>query len=572
MTGHEKTKKQLIEEMAEMRRRIAELETLETERNNAENTLRSLGNISDRTGIEYFQSIVAFIAGELGTEYALIGKLCSDGKKVETITVYAHGNVIENIEYGLRGTPCKNVMGKQPCIYPDRIQELFPEDKLLVEMKAESYAGIPVFASNGQPIGIIVTLGCKPMKSSEKERSISLLQIFSARVSSELERKEAEDDIRKAKASLAKAQQIAKIGNWDWDIAADKLWWSDEIFRIFGLNHHEFAVTYETFLKTVHPDDRGFVEQSVETALSEKKPYRIDHRIVLPDGDEKVVYEQAEILLDETGKPVRMIGTVQDVTELKHMEMELQKSKQELETKVEERTAALKSTVELLQNEIAERRKAEDKLQKSLDEKEVLLKEIHHRVKNNMTVITSLLQLQSGHIEDEKYKDVFNNSINRIRSMALIHEKLYKSKDLSKINFNDYLEDMINSMFMSYGLTSSKVVLKTDVKDVALGIDTAIPCGLIINELVSNSLKYAFPKDRAGEIKVSLCRNDKGEVEMRVRDNGIGMPEDFDFTMTDTLGLSLVNALVRQLQGKIELHREKGAGFIISFKPITNSP
>jgi PAS domain S-box-containing protein len=410
------------------------------------------------------------------------------------------------------------------------------------------------------------------MKSSEKERFISLLQIFSARVSSELERKETEDDMRKTKSSLARAQQIAKIGNWDWDIATDKLWWSDEIYRIFGLNQNEFAASYEAFLKTVHPDDRGGVKQSVEKALSEKKPYRIDHRIVLPDGDEKVVYEQAEILLDETGKPVRMIGTVQDVTELKHMEMELQKSKQELETKVEERTAALKSTVELLQNEIAERRKAEDKLQKSLDEKEVLLKEIHHRVKNNMTVITSLLQLQSGHIEDEKYKDVFNNSINRIRSMALIHEKLYKSKDLSKINFNDYLEDMINSMFMSYGLTSSKVVLKTDVKDVALGIDTAIPCGLIINELVSNSLKYAFPKDRAGEIKVSLCRNDKGEVEMRVRDNGIGMPEDFDFTMTDTLGLSLVNALVRQLQGKIELHREKGAGFIISFKPITNSP
>ena len=219
--------------------------------------------------------------------------------------------------------------------------------------------------------------------------------------------------------------------------------------------------------------------------------------------------------------------------------------------------------------DITDRKQAEEQISKSLEEKEVLLQEIHHRVKNNMTVIMSLLKLQADRVKDKHYREMLGDSMGRIKTMALIHEKLYKAKDLAKVDFNDYLKDMINSMFMSYGLSSHKVALKTDVEDVAFGIDTAIPCGLIINELVSNSLKYAFPEAREGEIKVSLRRNDKAEVELTVSDNGVGMPEDVDFRKTDSLGLNLVNTLVGQLQGKIELYREKGTEFIITFKGIT---
>lgn len=549
------------EDVAEMLRRIAELEK-------AENTLRRLADISDRTGTEYFHSTAAFIAEELGTEYAIIGILDPEKSRIKTIAAYAHGKIIENIEYVLRGTPCDNVIGKHACFYPDKIQSLFPDDRLLATMKAESYAGIPLFASDGRPLGILVTLGCRPMDTAEKERCISLLQIFSARVSSELERKEAEDNIKKVKSSLASAQQIARLGNWEWDITTNKLWWSDETYRIFGLDQGESAVTYGTFLDRIHPDDREFIKKSVGRALYEKEPYNIDHRIVLPDGSEKIVHEQAEVTFDETGEPVHMLGTVQDVTELRQMETALLKSKEELETRVKERTAELRSTVELLQNEINERQKAENNLQKSLSEKEVLLKEIHHRVKNNMAVITSMLQLQSNHIKDNHYKDIFRHCINRINSMALIHEKLYRSKDLANINFHDYMKDMINSMFMSYGSSSRKVSLKINVEEVALGVDNAIPCGLIINELVTNSLKHAFPDNRKGEIHVSLRKNDKGEIVLKVGDNGIGMPEAADSGKTDSLGLTLVNALVRQLRGSIGLNREKGTEFMITFKEI----
>jgi two-component sensor histidine kinase len=237
---------------------------------------------------------------------------------------------------------------------------------------------------------------------------------------------------------------------------------------------------------------------------------------------------------------------------------EVVSSHEELEMRIEKRS-----------EEIARRKRAEEQVKASLKEKEVLLKEIHHRVKNNMAVITSLLSLQSSNIKDKQYKDIFNNSINRIKSMALIHEKLYRSDDLAKVNFEDYLQEMLHNMLMSYGLNTHNIALITEVANISLRIDAAIPFGLIINELVSNSLKYAFPEDRKGEIKVAIRSNDRGDVELTISDNGVGMPEDVDFRKTASLGLNLVNALVGQLQGKIELYREKGTEFIIMLKGIT---
>jgi two-component sensor histidine kinase len=244
---------------------------------------------------------------------------------------------------------------------------------------------------------------------------------------------------------------------------------------------------------------------------------------------------------------------------------EVVSSREELEMRVEQRTDELAKANTFLTEEVAKRERAEEKVMASLKEKEVLLQEVHHRVKNNMTVIISLLKLQSNKIKDEQYKDIFSNSINRIKSMALIHEKLYRSDDLAKVNFEDYLEEMLNNMLMSYGLNTHKVALTTEVENISLRIDSAIPCGLIINELVSNSLKYAFPEDRKGEIKVAIHLNDSDKVELTVSDNGVGIPENLDFRNTDSLGLNLVNALTSQLQGEIELNRNNGTEFRIVF-------
>jgi len=211
--------------------------------------------------------------------------------------------------------------------------------------------------------------------------------------------------------------------------------------------------------------------------------------------------------------------------------------------------------------------KATAKTVASLKEKEVLLKEIHHRVKNNMQVISSLLSLQSRYSKDERYIEMVKESQIRIKAMALIHEKLYRSKDLSSIDFKDYIRSLVNDLFLSYKANTNKIELNVNIENVSLGIEAAIPCGLIVNELVSNSLKYAFPEGRDGEMRISLRPLDEGQYELIVSDNGIGMPKDIDFKKSESLGLRLVtNFTERTLHGKIELNKHKGTEFQIIFK------
>ncbi|MCJ7617787.1 MAG: AAA family ATPase [Desulfobacterales bacterium] len=214
-------------------------------------------------------------------------------------------------------------------------------------------------------------------------------------------------------------------------------------------------------------------------------------------------------------------------------------------------------------HDITDRKQAEDKIKASLKEKEVLLKEIHHRVKNNLQVISSLLNLQLGYIKDKQNIEVFKESRNRVRSMALVHEKLYQSENLSMINFAEYIQSLAGNLFRSYRAGSSVVTLKIHTGDVLVGIDTAIPYGLIINELISNSLKYAFPAGKEGEICVNL-HSDNGTLTLIISDNGVGFPKDLDFRNTETLGLQLVIGLVGQLKGTIELDRSGGTEFKIT--------
>jgi PAS domain S-box-containing protein len=219
--------------------------------------------------------------------------------------------------------------------------------------------------------------------------------------------------------------------------------------------------------------------------------------------------------------------------------------------------------------DITERKRIDEQIIQSLKEKEILLREIHHRVKNNMQIVSSLLGLQSGYIKEKKYIEMFRDSQNRINSMSLIHEKLYFSKDLAKIEFNEYISDLANSLFQSQGVKVGTIELSLNIENVSLGIDQGIPCGLIINELITNSLKYAFPDGRKGEIKVSLCLNDENMVELVVGDNGVGIPDDIDFRKTESLGLRLVTILAEdQLHGEINLDRSRGTEFKIKFKGV----
>jgi PAS domain S-box-containing protein len=218
-------------------------------------------------------------------------------------------------------------------------------------------------------------------------------------------------------------------------------------------------------------------------------------------------------------------------------------------------------------SDITERKLAEEQIRRSLVEKEVMLKEIHHRVKNNMQVIFSLLNLQADTIADSTIRTLFEESRNRVSAMALIHEKLYQTEDLARIDFKEYLKILAQGIADTY--QRHDVHLSVDMEHITLNVNTGIPCGLIVNELITNSFKHAFPKGRKGLIRVGMNKNSEGNYVLIVEDNGIGFEAEQDFRKTSSLGLRLVGVLTGQIRGTIALSRSDGTRFCITFPATT---
>jgi len=215
--------------------------------------------------------------------------------------------------------------------------------------------------------------------------------------------------------------------------------------------------------------------------------------------------------------------------------------------------------------DVTARMVAEEKIRTSLREKEALLKEIHHRVKNNLQVVSSLLGLQSRVVADERTRKMFQESQNRIHSMALLHETLYQSNNLSRIDFPSYIRQLAAHLFHSYGVAPERIHLRTDLDNLSLNLDAAVPCGLIINELISNSLKYAFPDGRQGEVRIELREQTDSMARLVVADNGVGLRSDIDLMTARTLGLRLVRSLADQLGAKIEMKSQVGTEVQLTF-------
>ncbi|MEE9542510.1 MAG: PAS domain S-box protein [Thermodesulfobacteriota bacterium] len=312
----------------------------------------------------------------------------------------------------------------------------------------------------------------------------------------------------------------------------------------FDFYAEEMAEKYRT-------DDEKIMDSGETEELEESYIYK---------GEELVVHTIKTPVFDAKGEVVALHGIFWDVTEKKRAEEALKRAHDNLERKVEERTAELSEEVE-------ERKQAEESLKDLLAEKEVLVKEIHHRVKNNLQVITSLLNLQSQYIDNEAMKEIFKESQSRIKTMAMIHEKLYQSRDLSKIDFADYVKNLTASIFSSYRLGRAAVRLSVDIPDTVLDIDTCVSLGLIINELCTNSLKHAFPEGRDGEISIELSSCIEDSCVLIVKDDGIGLPEGFETKESDSMGLQLIDSMVAQLGGEVEVTSDGGASFKITFTP-----
>jgi len=220
--------------------------------------------------------------------------------------------------------------------------------------------------------------------------------------------------------------------------------------------------------------------------------------------------------------------------------------------------------------DITERKQAEEQIKASLEEKEILLHEIHHRIKNNMQVISSLLWLQASSDGDEHIKNALNECLGRVQTMAFVHETLYGSDSLAVIDFKAYISKLANQIFRSYGTSNDRVKLEVDAENMKLGIEKATPLGLIANELVTNSLKYAFPESRSGEIVIRIRSVEQDITEFVFSDNGVGIPEGLDWRNTKSLGLRLVIILANQLDGTVSLDRRKGTHFTVRFRHEEN--
>jgi two-component sensor histidine kinase len=220
-----------------------------------------------------------------------------------------------------------------------------------------------------------------------------------------------------------------------------------------------------------------------------------------------------------------------------------------------------------------EKARAEETIKASLQEKEVLLREIYHRTKNNMQVICSLLKLQSSRFSDPQVLQAFLDTGNRIRSMALVHEKLYKSNDMSNLDLSDYIKDLAYFLLVAISTENEKITLHFDLHPVIVNIETAMPCGLLVNELISNAIKYAFPEGRKGTISICLRPTTDRDIELRVADDGVGLPPDLDIWHTNSLGFKLITSIGQnQLKGKFEVHRDQGTEFCITFRELDYQP
>ncbi len=370
----------------------------------------------------------------------------------------------------------------------------------------------------------------KELLESIADHTAPILHARIQRARLDKDRKHAEEALRESEERFNLAVNATLDGIWDWNILTNEEYFAPRWCEILGYSHDdpELLHVFESWASQIHADDYERVMDAVKAHLEKGNTFDIDYRHRHKSGEYRWQNSRGQAVFDEKDKPIRMVGCIRDITDQKEAAVQIKAS---------------------------------------LKEKEVLLQEVHHRVKNNMQVIMSLLRLQSDSIDDQKYADLLKESQDRIKSMALIHEKFYQSDNFADIDFDEYVRSLSTELFRSYGADPNKIALKTQIEDISLMLDYAIPCGLIVNELISNSLKYAFPEGREGEIKVVFRSTDSDELDLTVSDDGIGLPKDLDVRNTESLGLHLVSVLAEhQLGGKLDVRREKGTEFRLRFK------
>jgi PAS domain S-box-containing protein len=514
----------LLEEAQEKNRRLQHRLILEE-------ALAQVSSLFVSTADPDLNHILKLLGEVVGANRAYIFRLRDDGKKADNTHKWCDSKTEPQIkklqDVTLAQTPWwmsqlergKNIMISDVDTLPE---EASAEEKILQAQRIRSLLAVPITSKDGALWGFMGfddTEKCR-MWSEEDAR---VLRVVSEMISSFLARRQAEETLRASEARYRLLFERNLAGVFRSTEDGQILDCNESFARLLGYESREGLLAHQAWDLYLKWEDReAYLRQ-----LRENR-FLTNYEICLKrkDGSPLWVLENVNLLLGEAQGRSIIEGTLVDITE---------------------------------------RKRAEEQIQTSLKEKEVLLKEIHHRVKNNLQVISSLLNLQAGVIKDPQTLQMFKESQNRVRSMALIHEILYQSKDLASIDLAAYIRNLAAHLFGSYGVNAHAIALKINVDDVFLNVDMAIPCGLIINELVSNCLKHAFPGSQRGEIHIELRSGGDHQFTLTVSDNGVGFPKEVDFRKTESLGLQLVNTLTEQLGGSVKLEQQGGTAFTITF-------
>jgi PAS domain S-box-containing protein len=463
---------------------------------------------------------------------------------VEFVNIYA-ANIIRKKPEQLIGLPLKNIF--QPDLYKRQISNI---NKVLKTGNPNSIDTKSVFAGNE----VWLSTSLYPIfDNSTKKKVKSVLGISR--------------DITRLKKSEEALKQSEERFRMLIEQAADGIFLGDREGNFIGVNSTACELTGYSKKELLRMNmsqlfsKKELIQKPLRYDLLLKCEIVVSERILTRKDKRKIVIEMnTKRMSDGTYQAI-----MRNVSERKRAEGILLKYQNELERLVKQRTRELETANINLKKENAERLKTEDFIKFQLKEKEILLKEIHHRVKNNMQVIISLLNLQATSIGDDNMLELYKESQNRIKSMALIHEKLYQSKDLTHIDFPEYVGSLAGYLAQTYLTNSCSVEISTKAQNIPLEYDTVITLGLIINELVSNSLKYAFPDMDHGRIEITLKKTQRNKLQLCIADNGKGIPENMDFRNVKSLGLQLVCSLTEQIGGIISMTNKVGTKFCILF-------
>ena len=275
-----------------------------------------------------------------------------------------------------------------------------------------------------------------------------------------------------------------------------------------------------------------------------RESFRMEYRLRRADGEYRWVLDTGVPRYAPDGSFAGYIGSCIDISEIREAQRELQRTSDELEVRVHERT---------------------EELARRVREREVLIREVHHRVKNNLQLVSSLLNMQGRQLKEGRLRQALEECQGRVQTIALIHQRLYQSRDLARVIFSDYASSLAASVFQAIGATPSAIELDVSVEEVSLSVERAIPCGLILNELITNAVKHGFPDGRRGTVRVDLRRLAAGRLLLAVTDDGVGLPPSLDVRDTSSLGLQLVCTLAEQLDADLRIERDVGAAFIVEF-------